>query len=98
MNTTRTAGLTNAMPVLNTGTSDADASTAPMKRLPESPMKSRAGGRFQYRNPTSAPASAVSSSTRPGPSDLPSRKARNSVAISATPAASPSMLSSRFSA
>ena len=98
MNTTRTAGLTNAMPVWNTGTSDADASTAPMKRLPESPMKSRAGGRFQYRNPTSAPASAISSRTRPGPSDLPSSKARNSVAMSATPAASPSMLSSRFSA
>src|SRR5688572_20644810 len=67
-----------------------------MNRLPQSPMNIRAGGRFQYRNPSSAPTSAVSSSTRPGPIDVPSTSASDTAATSPTPAASPSMLSSRF--
>ena len=69
-----------------------------MNRLPESPMKSRAGGRFQNRNPASAPPSTTRSSTRPGPSGATSSAARNNAAISATPAARPSMLSRRFTA
>ena len=59
-------------------------------------MKSRAGGRFQNRNPASAPASTTSSSTRPGPSGTARSAARKIVATSATPAARPSMLSSRL--
>src|SRR5688500_9056135 len=90
MSATITAGFTKASRVWKIGTSDADARTAPMKRLPQSPMNIRAGGRFQYRNPSSAPMSAVSRSTSPGPNDVPR------TSTSDTAAASPSMLSSRF--
>ncbi len=37
----------NVVVSFSTGTSDAPAMAAPMNRLPQSPMKSRAGGRFQ---------------------------------------------------
>ena len=69
-----------------------------MNRLPQSPMKRRARGRFQYRKPASAPTSAISRIKEPTPSDGPSSAARKAVAMSATPAARPSMLSSRLKA
>jgi hypothetical protein len=69
-----------------------------MKRLPQSPMNRRARFRFQYRNPSNEPASAVKRTTRVGPRYPGSNAARNTAAISPTPAARPSMLSSRFMA
>ena len=79
-------------------TSEAAARVPPRNRLPESPMKSRAGLRFQYRNPARLPTTATRKTTMNGPSVRENSHARNAVAISATPPASPSMLSRRFSA
>ena len=67
-----------------------------MNRLPQSPMNSRARLRFQYRNPSSAPASDVSRTTTAEPRYPGINAARKPAAISPTPAARPSMLSSRF--
>ena len=98
INTTITAGLMNASGALYTGTSEAAPSIAPMKRLPQSPMNRRARLRFQYRNPSNEPASAVRRTTSVGPRYPGSNAARKAAAMSPTPAARPSMLSSRFMA
>ena len=49
-------------------TREAAARVPPRNRLPESPMKSRAGLRFQYRNPARLPTTATRNTTMNGPS------------------------------
>jgi hypothetical protein len=61
-------------------------------------MNIRAGYRFHPRKPTSAPDSAASTATIAGPSSAPNVSATPAAAMAVTPAARPSMLSSRLTA
>ena len=93
-----TAAAAAMVPARITATIEHAARMPPIARLPQLPMNSFAGWTFQARKPTSAPASPNRISTSAGPSSPENVSARPTDAMAATPAARPSMLSSRFTA
>src|ERR1043166_4937656 len=74
------------------------ASSAPMNSDPESPMKIEAGLKLYGRKPARDPLSARHTAANAGVPSSANVTPRNKDAIAATPTATPSMLSSRFSA
>jgi hypothetical protein len=70
----------------------------PRKRLPQSPMKMRAGLKLKARNPSAAPPMALPTATVVSLPVSPPNTVITRAAMPAMPAASPSMLSRRLTA